>query len=360
MKKRISTRVLCLLIALAMLTGALMVSAINGSPYETLKNAAINAIFYDNVTIEAEFVLRVDGQVHERSWIQTQIGDEGTFSLESTESLNNWSIPGERMSFRNQDLMINEATVTEDGTMWFSARRHSGGWSSNSPGYYMFGNAGRNSNQLRFMELLADLVVGDLKNNFTIGSHGDNLRRVSGAITESQLPEIVRVLIDMAVEEQYRWRSQREYTRGDFNHVLEIPVRSLDINRITLSADIDNYGNLIYINGEALVTIENIFGDVHEIAAELTANFTDIGTTVSSGPFADAIELFTEAFFERYTSSAVRWSTIFFTLDENGNVNLESITEQRPNDPVSNRPTTTSILAPFPFVTTMQHSSMVQ
>ena len=346
MKKRISARAICLIVAAAMLMGALTVSAINGSPYENLKNAAFNALFYDNVTIEAEFTLRIDGEVHEVAWTRQYIGNDSSLSIAHSESpwraSNNIFVPRQLhiISYQSHELVIDTSVTTSDGVQWYSVRRNRNNFGFNSIGYEIFGPAGRNSNQLRLAEIMIDLFVGDLKNNLTISAYGDGVRRVSGAITESQLPEIVRVLIAIgmdAIEADHNARN-RNFQREDFNHIMDIPPRNISIDRIAGHADIDNNGNLLFINGMAIVTMENIFGDVHLVEVEATASFTDIGTTVPENPFPGSSAIFTEELFREFFDNQQWWRTLYFTLDANGNIDIDSITGQWPTSRAQNAP----------------------
>jgi len=336
MKKRISTRVICLLVAVLVLAGALTVSAINGSPYENLKNAVINALFYENVTIELDAAVWIDGEKEAQICLITQQGDESSFTTDRIHSPLMYQVDEEFLPFVQEiftsvryetpELNISRWTVMPDGTQWWQANR-SGGRFDLSLGYDMFGPDGRNSNYLRLIELAADLLVGDLKNNLTMSNHGD-VRRITGAITESQLPEWVRILIDIVIDEQLRW-GYNAYTsqRLEDYHVFEIPVRSLTIDRISLTADIDDDGNLLYINARGTITIENILGNTHEIEGEASFRFSEIGTTVPTSPILGADALLTEEFF---TERTTRWGALFFTVCEAGNIDTGSITTQRP------------------------------
>ena len=352
MRKRISARVICLMVAVVVLAGALTVSAINGSPYENLKNAAINALFYENVTQEFEVILRIDGEVTERAWTKRQLDHETLLSMNIADSSLIREIDEElrpfveealrNVHYTSPELNISGTTLTMDGNIWYRVNHRSSGrtWlsgltmadghQSNAIGYTIFGTAGRNSNQLRLAELVIDLVVGDLKNNLTMSSVGD-IRRISGAINESQLPEIARVLIDMAVEEQLRFANTNR-TREEFNHPLEIPITGVSVGRISMTADIDSEGNLLYANAIGTAVLENIFGDIMNVEVEMIFRFSDIGTTVPDSLFPGAAEIFTEEFFiERFGNS---WTTAHFTLDRNGNINLDSITDQWPSNTV--------------------------
>jgi len=334
-EKRISTRAACLVIVAIMLVGVLTVSAINGSPYENLKNAAINALFYENFTLESEFIARVDGQLYERSWSRQYHGHGARFEISEIQRYSFGeeivALPiRESMSFNSGSLSINPQFSTCD-TQWYrvlasvpfrTAERQ-------SIGYDIFGAAGRNSNYLRLAELVVDLFVGDLKNNLVMTSQSDGTRRISGAITQSQLPEIARIIIDIFVEDQLN-RVSPNRTRADYAHMTDAPVRRLSIDRIQGHADIDQYGNLLSFNALGVLAVENIFGETYVMELEATISFTDIGTTVPDGPFVNADEIFAE-FFEELHQVFSR--TLFFTLDEDGNIDVASITDQRPIHP---------------------------
>lgn len=337
MKKRISTRAVCLLLAAIMLVGALTVSAINGSPYENLKNAAINALFYDNFTMEGEFTVHVDGRLHSRAWVKQYLGDESRHGLSSSETHRPPGDSRPMLAFEHTEYVTRyfriQPTHTSDGAdqrytvnmLWNNSNQNF----PLSLGYEMFGAAGRSSNYLRLAELVVDLFVGDLKNNLTMSSQGDGTRRVSGAINESQLPEMVRVLIDIAIDEQLRWRDVDALQRADFDDVLQIPMRGVTINRIQGHADIDGEGNLLYVNVMGSATVETVFGDTYVIEAAGFLSFTDIGTTMPVSPFAGANEIFT-AHFDMLRRQQLAHRQLFFTLDENGNIDIDSITHQAP------------------------------
>ena len=341
MKRRISARIICLLVAVTILVGALAVSAMNGSPYETLKNAIMNTMFAENVTIEAEFTVRLDGEVYQHATGIVMIGDDSVYSYNYAVGI------GSHMMFETEDFVIGTAIMASStGTQWYYVHMQRSPLFI-SAGHEMFGVESRDSNRVRLVELGADLLIGDLRNNLTMSSQ-DGVRHISGAIVESQLPEIMRLLIDWAVEEQYRWRSTN-HAREDFSSVLLIPIRSLTVNRIYVDARVDSDGNLIYINAGAIATIVNMFDDTHQVELNGVIHFTDIGTTVPYNPFPGAEEIFTQELFaqhimgtdivdmdyflEQFDSVEDRFWTnnwfrtmLYFTRDAYGNIDQDSIT----------------------------------
>jgi len=319
MKKRISTRAICLAIAAVLLIGALTVSAINGSPYENLKNAVINAFFYESFTLEAEVTIRVDGQIHEHSWSRQYLGNDGWLNINSATG------DESRASYTSSYFTVHPVNFGDNNVQWHMASRRFQGDTlfAGTPqplGYTIFGAAGRNSNYLRLAEMSADLLIGDLKNNLTMSTQSDGTRRISGAITESQLPEIVRVLIDIAIDEQLRWANTTR-TRDEFDNVLSIPMRNLTIDRIQGDADIDAYGNLLYVSFLGRATIENIFGDTHVVEIEGSSRFSDIGTTTPVNPFVGIEEIL---------AAPRETRQVFFTLNDDGSINQDSVTTHWP------------------------------
>jgi len=327
MNKKLSSRVICLVIAATVLVGALTVSALNGSPYENLKNAAFNTLFVDNMSYEGELTMHINGQLQEREWVRGVHTREGTMSV--SQSMDG----SERLSFFNGEVRLNTTFgTTHDNNVWYNIHRvrwfNEDEW-FNSLGYDMFGVEDRSATRLRFTELLIDLVVGDLKNNLTMNNQGDGMRRVSGAITESQLPEIVRVLMDMIIEETYNSAARRNRTREDYANMWDAPVRSISINRIHGNADINSDDILVYVSGGISLTIENMFGEVYTMDVAGSMRFTDIGSSVLESPIPGLLELFTYDFITE--TFGVAHQTVHFTLNSDGTVNENSLTTRWPS-----------------------------
>ena len=342
MKKRISSRVICLAIALVMLTGALTVSAINGSPYENLKNALFDMLFFENFTMESEFSVRVDGQLHERGWGRDYFSETASLYIGINEIFWRYnSDEQKRLSYHSRNLNI--STVSEhDG--WYLVSRSF--WiEPQSMGYALFGVDSRNSNMVRLVELLLDLAVGDLRHNMSMTSQEDGTRRISGAVNSNQMPEVVRLLLNMLIENTFddgRYRPNRQ--REDFENVLQIPVESASVNYLRGEADVDADGNLIYLSVLMAVTIENIFGEIYELEYDINLRFSNIGTTVPKSPFADAIELFTKILDTPELSSLSWQPTLYFRIDETGHVDISSITHNHPQSPFSIWPVLDDVL----------------
>ena len=197
MKKSVIVRVFCLIVAVAVLSGAMAVAAINGSPYETLKKATLDALTHRNATVEGSMKLTVNGE---------PVTEEKSHYISGDDSFMSWNFDlngnSSGYTFSSNGLSISPEYVSEDGTQWYFARvnprsDYDSYWRG---GLAMFSPADRESSQMRFIELLADALIGDLKNNITM-STGDGVRVITGTLTESQIPELAKAGIDMFVEQ---------------------------------------------------------------------------------------------------------------------------------------------------------------
>ena len=217
MKRSVTVRVICLIIAGVVLSGAVAFAAVLGSPYDTLKRAALTAAAYTNVTVEAQMTMSVGGVVQETQKSHNINSENGSLYYSFDEFGNPASF-----HFNTNGLNMSGGSIFTEGNVdWYSAQV------SPRNDLYSRGNGvflnpeDLNSARVRFMELLIDAVVGDLKNNITMTS-SDGIRTVRGTLTENQIPELVKAWVDMMVEQQgaHSWQRRNVSFNGG-QHVYE-------------------------------------------------------------------------------------------------------------------------------------------
>jgi hypothetical protein len=195
MKKSVLVRLSCLALASAVLLSALAVAAYLGSPYETLKRAVLDAMVVRNVTIETRAAISINGELYQEEKSFEVHGDNGFL----VQYFDDDGQPAS-FSFMNDNLHITRGYMADDDTEWYFAniwaRHRTVGHSS----FISLTPEDRHSTQVRFVELLADALVGNLKNNITMSSQ-NGVRRVQAMLTESQVPELVKIGIALAVEQ---------------------------------------------------------------------------------------------------------------------------------------------------------------
>ena len=203
MKRKISARIICLIVAAVVLSGAVAYAAVMGSPYETLKRAVLDAATNRNVTIEGQTKVIIDSVVQsgEKSYIIN--GDNGVLSYNFDENGNQIGL-----NYSKDNLNIYRTYTADDGTEWYyasvSPQSNGNSYSGYSHSFLIFSSLSheeRDSASTRFIELLIDAFVGDLKNNVTM-STGDGVRIIRGTLTENQVPELAKAGIDVLIEQQ--------------------------------------------------------------------------------------------------------------------------------------------------------------
>jgi len=332
MRKNVMIRLLCLVVAGVVLSGAVAYAAVTGSPYETLKNAALDAITQRNVTVEACMTGTINGEV------QT---DDKTFYIASEDSCLQYYYDSdgeiEGYNYSTDGLSIYTSIIGKDGKQWYSAyispaSRYPYTRNYNSMG--LISPEDRNSAKMRFFEVLADVLIGDLKNNISMSSSG-GVREVRATWTESQMPELVKAGLDMYIEQfnsaGYRYPTENP-TRDDYEGYdpLEIPMKSVAIEYVTVYAKIDADGNLLHIDFSGKCVATNIFGDSNELEVKVSANFTDIGTSNPECIIKDASKTLTAEYAKKRFGKD--YITVYFTLNDDGTIDVGSVTTMYPGE----------------------------
>jgi hypothetical protein len=198
MKKNVRIRIICLAVAMAVLSGSVALAAVLGSPYETLKKSILDALTLTNATVEAEMTAIVNGVTYSVEKSHYVVGDDATLTFNFDNKGNPTGF-----NYNASGLSVYKSyTSYLDGTEWYSANV----WASD--GGARVGNAfgmteeERNSSWMRFYELLVDTLVGDLKNLVTMSPGPDGTRIIKGTLTESQVPELAKAALDMLADMQ--------------------------------------------------------------------------------------------------------------------------------------------------------------
>ena len=344
MRKNVTVRIACLVVALVVLGGAVAFAAAMGSPYETLKRAMLDAVTYRNATTEGMTTISINGVVQEVSGAYTVCGDSSSLSYYFDEN-------GARNSFRYfaNGLSVSQSYMAEDGTKWYSAyvspQYAEYSYIYNNTGMFaIFSAADRDSARMRFMELVIDALVGDLKNNVTMTSE-NGVRLVQGTLTENQVPELVKAGIDMLVEQSSMYYSQRVDVSYDDADPLDIPMKSIKIDFVHGEAEIDMNGNLLKINLYASASITTIFDDINVMEFNADVSFSDIGTSNAECPIPGVQQLLTADYAKtRFGSEHIM---LYFTVNQDGSIDADSVTSTYPGEMYQDAPADMHMPLPY-------------
>ena len=199
MKKSTLIRMSCLCVALVVLVSALAVAAFNGSPYETLKNALLDAATLQNATVNLEARMSINGEAAAINKTYAAWNDNAAFD----QFFDTDGQPS-GYNYRSNKLYLSPDYLAADGTQWYNAHVNRGNFNTVRSMGNVLGIGGlsaetRDSAYFRFATLALDALVGDLKNNIVM-SEENGIRHISGTLTSVQMPELIRAGIDMVVE----------------------------------------------------------------------------------------------------------------------------------------------------------------
>ena len=230
MKKSVKVRMLCLIVASVVLCSAVTIAALTGSPYEILKYAMLDAITYRNATVETQMILTVNGIQVENEKSYYVSGDKNYLQYDFDRNGNEigYSYYGEGLS------VYRAGYESPDGTQWYCGnfRQIKTPIGAARGGLAMISPEDRNSSQMRFIELLADVLVGDLKNNITMDSVG-GVRYIRGTLTGSQVPELYKAALELVAEQSGGYFDRRDVSFNGSEYIYEEIRIDRDMKTVT-------------------------------------------------------------------------------------------------------------------------------
>ena len=335
MKKSRFIRVVSLIAAVMLLSGALVAAVINGSPYETIKNAVFDMSTIRNATIECETSLIVNGVMREWERKLFILGDDSRSSYTvDMDSKPFWY----DFDYLSDTLYVTPYFSFSDED-WFRAIYYPKGdaFDSRWVGVFTLTEEDRNSAEFRFIEVLADTLVGDLKNNFSVSTN-DGVRRISGAVTERQLPELVKVGLELVAA---RTRDGYAYFGNEdmeaYHDELDRPMQSIAIDYIRIDGDVDAEGHLLYLECLISATATDIAGTAIAIETGFVLRLSDFGTSIAQCPIPGVEEILTPALFESmfsqidFVSPKANVLQLYFALGSDGAIDMDSISTSYPD-----------------------------
>lgn len=179
----------CLLVGMFVLTTAVYANYDDARGYTNYKDAVKNLVFYeDNFTANGEMAVLVDNEK------MASMG--GTFRLDNDDLYISTS---SQDSFGQENDKYESVEITKDGKKYY--------YSPDSNSYSVYEDVDSDfrpdmsdptiKKSIKFAELFADTMVGDLKNNFVLTSKDGDNRNYSVNVSGSQIPEVVNAGISL-------------------------------------------------------------------------------------------------------------------------------------------------------------------
>ena len=212
MKRSFFIRIIALAASVALLTGALVVAAVSGSPYELLKGALLGLGNLENHSVKASMSVTLDGQFFEAEDTYNEYVMDG-YSLSVSDGFSSYASGNTYLS------------LDSDGRGNFYSYGNDGYTQVYSPfNVFGIGSLDEDARYMRLFEMGVDLVVGDLKNNIAMSQTGD-IRHVSGTLTANQIPELYNAAFDLLMAQ----------SGGSYFHIEDsYDMSTLDMSNMTI------------------------------------------------------------------------------------------------------------------------------
>ena len=196
MKKHFKTRrqlitAVCLLAGVMLLTVSVYANYDNASGYTSYKNAVKDLLLRtDNFTAGADLKLEFDGDLIEYDKYYVQYaGKDGYVAKTEHRAEGEEPVGTEVYQTADTDTLADPVTKTYN--------RYDSSYDSYGNILGVSKDDKQSMKLIRFMELSADLLVGDLKNNVVLLSKTDGEREYSIDVNKDQMPEVVNAGISL-------------------------------------------------------------------------------------------------------------------------------------------------------------------
>jgi len=259
-------------IAVSAVTGCLLLSlsattfANTGSGYTDYKAAVEATMLAKNATVAAQY----------------EVTDQGAIILSgnSTQKMNNKdkssqtnvTVGGVTKAFETS--AVNGNVITEADGKYFSSTKGN----EKSDGAQR-ANLSASSSTVKLAEMLADTLVGDVKNQFV-----EKGQTISVNLQGAQIPELARLALSAAAENSNHTGDYKNNgTQGPDVSMKpmmdQMPkLTNINVTSLAMTATVD--GTTLKDNAfTVVITGKDASGVAHEITVKLNANITDVGST---------------------------------------------------------------------------------
>ena len=257
---------ICLLIGMLVFTTAVYANYDNAKGYSNYKNALKNLAFEaNNYTAKYDMTIKIDEErTHSSSGIyKCADGNKSQYTkgldyydgqIRSNYESYYYEYGNKSYSYFPEEDKYYQAEINREGN-----------------GSLMGTNDATAKKAVRFAELLADMLVGDLKNNVILTSSEEGINKYIINVSGNQIPEIVNAGLSLLFTENNS--NNRDQEMAKFGN-------DPYIDDVTFKVTLDKEGRLVENQIEAALVGEDENGEKHTAVMKGNLTIFDYETTV--------------------------------------------------------------------------------
>lgn len=286
MKKKLITTI-AMLAGVATLATAVFANYDNANGYNTYKTAAKKLLDEQNYTANINAKLSFDDTVLMEGNISEMFDKNGDAKLYRKSTTKEAYSDHE---YTNSQYFQDGMSIYES----YAGGKDSKGWyvedeltdreyASNM--FDMFGTGDGNvetrDKVVNFVELIGDLVVGDLKNNFVLTSKDNGIANYGMHLENFQIPEVVNSGVTMmfSIMKQGIEESQTNGRISDSEEYFLKLATDPKVENANCYVSVDEEGRLVQNKMDASLVGNDANGNPHTVKLEITLDMSDYGTT---------------------------------------------------------------------------------
>ena len=244
----------CLVLGCVVLTTAALANYASANGYTVYKEALKKLLFMKNYTADVNAQVIIDGEIMGEFNLGAEINADGEGVMHSWKSAAEYIYGNERT--KSETWTVRDTQNVSSGKFinyYRYINEKTDNWNIHATDYSglpLEGIVGEESTQvIRFVELAADLIVGDLKNNFVYNGETDGNKNYSVSLSGSQLPEIINAGISLLFSEEFSGYSDGRAWDTVYSPEARM-LSSSDLSKGAYDILSKNGGGVVFINAD--------------------------------------------------------------------------------------------------------------
>lgn len=283
--KKLLTAVLCISTGCIMLVATAFASTSGATGYEAYKAALKTTAAARSATADISVGVKDNGTMLGSADVLMKASDLDNRAVSMTGTVN---ADNQEKTFEVYRQIGSSIIKTSDSNIYYVSSNDLRDRNTNSY------NIDRNPDALKAGEAIADALVGNLKDYFTISSKADGGSIVDFRITGSQIPAVINTITSLAAKEKANGNEQTINYVGPgmppFMEGLHVTAPKLTedvrVDEISLKAEIDGSGLITGQTINAVVSGKDAEGTQHQISVNIDMALSGLGNTT-----ADTVDL---------------------------------------------------------------------